>query len=284
MQKKPLYEKIEHPIMLPKPGDILGSVYCQPDSDIHFLHVHDLMEIGYCHQGQGIFIIENEVLRYTQGDVIIIPPRLPHLAQSTLGTTSEWTFSYLDIEEVLALGPVLPDTVLVSTRRWHFLHRPTHEPLSQITRLLSDAVVGKSDNRTLILQGLVLTLFSMLASKQYLEGTPITPPNNLGPIAPAINYLSTHFTQPFSTEHMADICHLSPGHFRRLFKQKMGVSPRNYIFKLRIEMAKGLLSLNQMPVTRIAESVGFTSLSSFNRQFSAIAGANPRGWRNEQGS
>lgn len=281
MQKQPSYKQINHPVQLPSPGDMFGSQYCQPDSDIEFLHIHDHMEIGYCHRGQGIFIIENEVLRYRQGDVIIIPPGTPHLAQSTLGTSSDWTFCYLSLDAMLAPLMPLPPALLSAAAPWRLLRGNTHQGISQLTALLCHSVLSAHETRPLTLQGLVLALFSMLSTPDARNARDPAGHQNLSQIAPAINYLGTHFTQALCTETLAHICFLSPGHFRRLFKKKMGIRPREYIFKLRIEMAKDLLLLNEDPITRIAEAVGFTTLSSFNRQFNTLTGTSPSTWRHQ---
>lgn len=61
----------------------------------------------------------------------------------------------------------------------------------------------------------------------------------------------------------------------RGFKKMYGVSVFGYLRKLRIEEARQLLEKGSMNVTEVALAVGYNSLSSFCRAFSAHFGATP---------
>ena len=49
-------------------------------------HRHDSWEFVYCTQGTGLFEFEDDVLHYTRGDVVIVPPSTP--PGSTTGAIS----------------------------------------------------------------------------------------------------------------------------------------------------------------------------------------------------
>ena len=74
-------------------------------------------------------------------------------------------------------------------------------------------------------------------------------------------------------------CHISTSHFRRLFKQMLGWSPLDYLQMVRIERACALLYGDQYSVTDIGMKVGYSSPSSFSRQFRRIYGVSPSQWR-----
>ena len=46
--------------------------YIQKDEEITELHVHDKFEIGYCYEGSGIFVVENKVIPFSEGDVCVL--------------------------------------------------------------------------------------------------------------------------------------------------------------------------------------------------------------------
>jgi hypothetical protein len=73
-----------------------------PDAPITFMHRHNCLEIGYCHSGAGIFVVEDKTLPYRAGDVSIISEAEMHQAWSIAGMRSEWTFVEVD---PLALVP-----------------------------------------------------------------------------------------------------------------------------------------------------------------------------------
>lgn len=73
-------------------------------------------------------------------------------------------------------------------------------------------------------------------------------------------------------EDLAKICHISETHFRRVFTSHMKVSPLEYINSVRIHTACEFLQKTDIPVADIAHKCGFTTNSTFNRNFRQIMG------------
>ena len=71
---------------------------------------------------------------------------------------------------------------------------------------------------------------------------------------------------------------LSPWHFLRLFRTAFGVTPHQYLVRVRIEAAKRLL-LGDAPVTDVCLDVGFQSLGSFSALFARRVGTPPSTFR-----
>lgn len=46
--------------------------------DNKYLHFHNLMEIGICHQGNGVLTIDKRQFSYSSGMISIIPANCPH--------------------------------------------------------------------------------------------------------------------------------------------------------------------------------------------------------------
>src|SRR5512142_498674 len=72
------------------------------DRPISHLDYHDVLELGVCHRGSGILVVAHKILRFSAGDVYLINPGEPHLAQSDRGTTSELTFLFVDTNRLPA--------------------------------------------------------------------------------------------------------------------------------------------------------------------------------------
>ncbi|MGL4437888.1 MAG: helix-turn-helix domain-containing protein [Bosea sp. (in: a-proteobacteria)] len=66
---------------------------------------------------------------------------------------------------------------------------------------------------------------------------------------------------------MAAEARLSPFHFARMFKQSVGMPPRVYLTRLRMEKACELLEKTDLPVTEIAFEVGYSSNQVLARVF-----------------
>ncbi len=68
-------------------------------------------------------------------------------------------------------------------------------------------------------------------------------------------------------------------HLRRVFAEELGASPLDVAATRRLLFAKQLLTETALPVARIAEASGYTSLRRFNAAFVATYGKPPRDFR-----
>jgi len=80
-------------------------------------------------------------------------------------------------------------------------------------------------------------------------------------------------------EELAAMCHISETHLRRVFRDCMQMSPVEYINWVRIRTACGELKRTNDTVGDIAVRCGFSTLSTFNRNFHRIMGISPQQWR-----
>ncbi len=80
---------------------------------------------------------------------------------------------------------------------------------------------------------------------------------------------------------LAELCHCSPGHFNRLFREFFGEPPRVKRTELRLIRAEQLLASTDETVNEIARDIGFKSLSLFNSLFKRRFGLSPSEYRNQ---
>lgn len=68
-------------------------------------------------------------------------------------------------------------------------------------------------------------------------------------------------------------------HFTRLFTNQVGIAPGRYLAAARFRRAKQYLLAGDDPIVDVCTRVGFASLSTFTRQFTAAVGTTPAALR-----
>ena len=94
-----------------------------------------------------------------------------------------------------------------------------------------------------------------------------------------IAYINEHFGQPLPDTLLADIAGLSIYHFIRIFRQKTGFTPHEYLISTRLCHARYLLRNTQLSVKDICFSCGFSNESSFCTNFKKHEGITPLEYR-----
>ena len=79
--------------------------------------------------------------------------------------------------------------------------------------------------------------------------------------------IHTCLSQDISLDFLASEVQLSPYHFSRMFKRSVGLSPRAYLSKIRIEKACELLEFTNMSILDISLEVGYSSSQCFSKIF-----------------
>jgi len=74
---------------------------------------------------------------------------------------------------------------------------------------------------------------------------------------------------------------LSVSHFSRAFRISTGLPPHQWLLRQRVEAAKQLMAVRDLPLSEIAIATGFANQSHFTRVFSQMVGVSPGAWRRE---
>ena len=85
----------------------------------------------------------------------------------------------------------------------------------------------------------------------------------------------------FPVDLLAELCHMSPTHFRRNFQSAMHMAPLTYLNTIRIMNACNLLRNTNHTILTISEMTGFSTLSNFNRHFNQMMKVSPKEYRHQ---
>ncbi len=97
-------------------------------------------------------------------------------------------------------------------------------------------------------------------------------------LAKVSRYVEKHLGERLSPSALAKEARLSPGHFRRLFKETLKMTPEQYILGIRLVRAKGLIQAGKQTIAEIAQATGFSDHSHLTVQFKRHFGVAPRSY------
>jgi transcriptional regulator GlxA family with amidase domain len=92
-------------------------------------------------------------------------------------------------------------------------------------------------------------------------------------------WAATNYSTSAPVAAMMDIARLPERSFVRRFSKATGMSPLEYVHRLRIEEAKQILEVSDAPVEAVAAEVGYQDTSFFGRLFRKRVGMTPAQYR-----
>jgi len=102
-------------------------------------------------------------------------------------------------------------------------------------------------------------------------------------ISATLRFIEAHFSEPLSLAQLASTASMSAFHFLRTFRQVTGLTPHQYLLRMRLREAATQLATRPGRILDIALASGFQDLSNFNHAFRAEFGVSPRALRRAPG-
>ena len=261
------------------------------DKDWHYpSHEHMFYEVNYVVKGRQVFTVNGRTFHQSSGDILFIPPGYIHFARADSAEFGYFCFHF-SIDEVDIL-PVFGAQVGVYFPKDSLLATKVGPLLDGLVELKQkndeDSIPFKLRTQSIVFEVLA-ELYLSLSLRQ--ESNPKV--RDYGSIAGlvATEIEAWHQavfhgrTKPDKRSHhaiIADITDrlgLSYTQCNRIFKQRYGLSPRQYLSNCILREAKQLLGRSEVSVELVAELLGYTSASHFSRQFKRWAGICPSEYR-----
>lgn len=97
-----------------------------------------------------------------------------------------------------------------------------------------------------------------------------------------LDWIESRYHEPIDIDRLVAKVGFSRTHVFTLFKKRTGLTPADYITRLRIKKACAALRNPSLTSKAVAESCGFSSASRFNAVFKRQTGLTPSQWRKKQ--
>jgi len=245
-------------------------------------HYHPEYELTYIVKGNGYRIVGNTYENYTEGDLVLLGPNLPHtwtgkavenesFEAIVIQFSKEFITAFLGFDEAHFIKNLLEN----SARGIAF--EATQDLVQAIKTLIEKEGIDR------ILQ--LISALNQLAQSNY---TLITP-NTFHTIASKkselrINevclFIQNNFNSNITLKQVASQIYLTESNFCKFFKKATGKTFSDYLNEIRINEASRLLLQTDKTISQISFECGFETLSYFNRVFLKKKNQTPSVFRN----
>jgi AraC family transcriptional regulator len=158
---------------------------------------------------------------------------------------------------------------------------PSLPPLRELARLIAELDVAAADGENSVLEELALRLAGAVTA--LLRGDPLPPPDTSRRderrISDVLRYIEANAQERVTLADLAGTTGMSRFHFLRTFRRIIGMSPHQFVLRMRLHQAAVRICRSNEPISAIAFDSGFDDLSTFNRRFRRVMGLTPGEFR-----
>ena len=236
------------------------------------MHYHDHYEIYYLITGKRNHFVGDKFLTITQGDFVVVPPRVPHK-----------TGGYKGVRAVIAFnGDFL--------RKW-YTPNAEKELLSFFNKIFIRSESLKQSEILLILNKLekayqkgeeniifewLLRLFLILKDSPVAKAEQSAPVTLLNL---AMEYTQKHYAEIESLDEVANALFISKYYLCHLFSKYLEISFYKYLTQIRLKNASEQLRDTKMTISEISQKCGFSTVTYFCQVFKKEFSISPLKYR-----
>ncbi len=244
-------------------------------------HYHPEYELTLIVKGSGNRIVGDSHLPFTENDLVLLGPGLPHTwftktepAQECKAVVIQFSAAFLEqfygLPEFDAIASLLKE----SSRGIYF--KQDKSLTAEILQLPDATTIFRVTKLLDILQGLAAKKRHYLSQKIFSITQRTKTQHRINDVC---KFVQDHAHLPITVEQVAQQVYLSKSAFCKFFKRIMNMTFSDYVNDIRVANACQLLSTSDLSIKEIALETGFESLTYFNRVFSKKKKCTPSTFR-----
>ena len=278
---KPVLEKID-----PNPGCSFFIEKFERDElcKTPYWHIHPEYEIVYIKNGNGIRCIGSHISNYTDGELIMLGPHLPHQPFSNkefsdnLEIVIQFGASFFTEQLILLPETSLIKSLLQKSKQGITFSKQVKETVAPQIELMAQVPPLEK------LLSFIRLLDQLARTKEYTL-------LQIGSIALEVSspdyermnkvyqLVSENYQRHIPLDEVSELCQLSPPSFCRFFKKITKKSFVQFLTEYRIVKVQELMHQKRTDISSLMYDCGFNELSYFSRQFKKITGKTPGEYR-----
>ena len=252
-------------------------------NEIFYWHFHPEYEIVYVETPVGFRHIGDHISKYSESDLALIGPNIPHL-----------NFDY-GVKTIV-------ETVVVQMKEdflgREFLSLPEMSAIKNLFYKAKNGLAFYGETKKLAGEKLkrlntlphfqqlllLLEIFQLLGESKEadtLNAKPIASASLLKEqqrIHKVYHFIETNYQKEIDVNEVAELCNLTTAAFCRYFKKSTHYTFTDFLNHFRINQSKKIL-MQDKTVTEACYESGFENISYFNKTFKKFTGENPSVFR-----
>lgn len=257
-------------------------------TDLCRWHAHKEYELHFVVETRGKAFVGDYIGDFKAGDLFMTGPNLPH----NWITDQVWSepveirdmliqFSHESVEKLAEGFPefsqVLQTLQLAQSGIFFEGFNPT------FARGHMESIRDNTGAERILAFVRFLVRLNEHAEKKTLSITKLIQPaggSKHARIAKVVDHINRNFFEAFSVAQAAEMANMTEITFSRNFHAVTGHSFIDFLNRIRIGQACGMLYASDQQITSIAQESGFKNLANFNRHFLKVRGMTPSEYRN----
>jgi AraC-like DNA-binding protein len=254
------------------------------------LHTHDFFELVLILGGRALHLTRGASYPLAAGDAFVIKPGVAHGYGEAAGLElcnilfdpARLALPRRELSELpgyhalFELEPSFRDTHKFQSRL--FLPPARRGQVMEWVAQLEEELQGKLDGYLHLSLALLIRIIGFL-SRAY---TGMTAPasRTLLAVNQVVSHIEGHYAGELRLGELARMAHMCERNLQRYFLRAFGVTPVDYINRLRVAKACQLLGERHRSIGQVADAVGLADSSYFARVFRKFTGTAPSVFRN----
>ena len=231
--------------------------------------------------------LDEDIYQYHDGDITFIPENFPHVTVSYGEVVNFWEYIFIDIhsviEEMFPNNTAFQNEAVTTISKKAFMTNVYQSPamaeyINAIIRETREHKIYCQRTIKLLVQGIVIELLRRYDELPE-EDNNIVKSTDMSQIATALDYMNKHYSESIKAGELSELCNMSETHFRRLFESYINMPPMEYLNLIRVQKACELMNKTNESMKLIAQKCGFTTQSTFNRNFRKFLDTSPYQWK-----
>ena len=244
-----------------------------------YTHYHSELEVILIKSGSGMAYVDDKSYAVGEGDILFINSQQLHGIMASDMNNAEFIavvfapefFGQLDAVANKYVMPVIKKSVYIPT----FIEKD----FQLYDCILELAEKKGSELEELKIKRLMFKIWELLIIKSE-RCTACTYETGIEEIKTAIDYMKSNYVQKIKLSKLAQLTNMSRVYFCKKFTQLAGITPIEYLIRIRIENSCHMLKNTNMEIGTIAMECGFSSFSYYSKIFKRIMGCTPKEYRN----